>query len=194
MDSAGHANSNRLIMFARLFLLFVTLPLLDLFVLLRVGTALGFWPTVGLVVLTGAIGAALARAQGLRTIGRIQSELAAGRIPAEQLADGAMILLAAALLVTPGFLTDIVGVALLIPPIRRVFRKALERQFKKAVVITQVRINDGEHGAARPDWVGNPPDGAVAQNPREVKYVRNLSADGQSAPGSAGENSNDLAQ
>lgn len=194
MDSAEEANSNRRIMFARLFLLFVAVPLLDLFVLLRVGTVLGFWPTVGLVLLTGAIGAALARAQGLRTIGKIHSELAAGRIPAEQLADGAMILLAAALLVTPGFLTDMVGVALLIPPIRRVFRKALERQFGKAVVMTQVRFNDSGHNAVQADWMSDPADGAAERSPREVKYVRNLSADGQSAPDSSGENSNNLAQ
>lgn len=145
------------------FILFIGLPLADLVLLLRIGGVLGFWPTVGVVILTGFVGATLARWQGLRTLARIQGELASGRMPGDELADGALILLAAALLVTPGFLTDLLGVFLLIPLTRRLFRGALRRYFTRRMVVGHVTIHavrmgegemisqSGAGGAAQPE-------------------------------------------
>lgn len=129
-----------------LFILFVGLPLADLVLLLRIGGVLGFWPTVGVVLATGFAGAGLARWQGLRTMARIQSELASGRMPGDELADGAMILLAAALLVTPGFLTDLLGVFLLIPLTRRLFQGAMRRYFTRRMVVGNVTIRTVQSG------------------------------------------------
>lgn len=102
-----------------LFLLFLTVPLAEIYVLLEVGSILGVLPTVAAVVLTALIGAALVRAQGFSTLMRIRSSLDAGEIPAVAMLEGAFLLVAGALLLTPGFLTDSVGFAFLCPPVRR---------------------------------------------------------------------------
>ncbi|MFH1419683.1 MAG: FxsA family protein [Planctomycetota bacterium] len=122
-------------MLGRLLLVFILVPLLDLVLLLRIGHVLTFWPTLALVVVTGIVGATLARRQGLRTLARIQSELESGRLPTGELADGVLILLAGAVLVTPGFLTDLFGLALLVRPLRHVFRRVLTRHFKSRLVV-----------------------------------------------------------
>jgi UPF0716 protein FxsA len=100
---------------ARLLALFVIVPLVELVLLIRVGQWIGTLPTVLLVVLTGAVGAALARREGLRTLARMQADLHGGRFPVGRLLDGAMILAAGALLLTPGVLTDALGLAMLMP-------------------------------------------------------------------------------
>jgi len=98
-------------LFARLALLFVGLPLLELFILVRMGELVGFLPTVGLVMLTGFAGATLARVEGLRTLWSIQGDLARGRVPGKALFEGLSILVGGALLLTPGILTDLLGFA-----------------------------------------------------------------------------------
>lgn len=167
--------------FRILFLAFIVVPLLDLFVLLKIGGLLGFWPTVGLVLLSGAVGAALARWQGLSTIARIQSELAAGRLPAAELADGAMILVAAALLLTPGFLTDCFGILLLIPPARCLLATILTRYFRTRIVVSHVSFNSAGPNVTT---VGAMPDifEVGAESPGKIKYVKNEAPDGR--PGS----------
>ena len=114
-------------MFARLLVLFVVVPLVEMYILFRIAELISFPATVGLVLATGALGAWLAKWQGISTIRRIQDELAAGRIPGKALVDGAMILVAAALLLTPGILTDVFGFSLLMPPCRAVYRRLLGR-------------------------------------------------------------------
>lgn len=128
---------------SRLFLLFVGVPLLELFILVRVGQWLGFWLTVGLVVLTGFAGAALARLEGLRTVWKIKGELARGRLPASALFDGFAVLVGGVLLLTPGIITDLVGLSFLFPPTRKVIlgriRKGLDRRLKTgAIRVTQL--------------------------------------------------------
>ena len=99
----------------RLALLFVGVPLLELFILIQLGQVVGLWPTIGLVVLTGFAGASLARLDGLRTFWKIQERLAKGQLPGSALFDGLAILLGGALLLTPGILTDISGFSFLLP-------------------------------------------------------------------------------
>lgn len=114
-------------MFPVLALLFVVVPFVELYVLIQIGQAVGALPTVGLVILMGVVGAALARAQGFATLARIQREMAEGKVPAGALLDGVLILAAALLMITPGVLTDVVGILLLVPPVRAVAGRALSR-------------------------------------------------------------------
>ncbi|RJP37020.1 MAG: FxsA family protein [Phycisphaerales bacterium] len=122
-------------MFARLLLLFTVVPLVELMILLRLGEWMGWQSTLGLVLLTGVIGAALARREGFRTLSRIRGELSRGATPAGELVDAAMIFVAAALLVTPGVLTDLAGFLLLIRPCRRGLRAWLGRRFAERIRI-----------------------------------------------------------
>lgn len=120
---------------SRLILLFVTVPLLELALLLQVGQWIGLGPTVALVIATGFAGAALARQQGLRAFLEVQREMATGVLPGRSLLDGLSILVGGALLLTPGVLTDVLGFSLILPLSRRalqgVFRRRLERQIKE---------------------------------------------------------------
>lgn len=119
-------------MFGLLLLLFVTIPMVELFLLFKLHeytqSALA---TIGLILFTGFVGAWLARQQGLGTVAKIKTAMSEGRIPATELMDGGMILFAAALLLTPGILTDAFGFSLLFPPCRLVYRKLLQRYFPK---------------------------------------------------------------
>lgn len=120
---------------ARLGLLFVLVPLLELILLIRIGELVGLWPTLALVVSTGAAGAILARAEGVRVLFQFQQELASGRLPGQALLDGISVLVGGAFLLTPGILTDLMGFALLIPATRRRlqrrFRAGLERRIRE---------------------------------------------------------------
>ena len=105
--------------FPILLLLFLLVPLLEIYLLIVVGGIIGALPTVVLVVLTAVIGAALARHQGLATLQRLQATLARGETPAFEMLEGALLLVGALLLLTPGFFTDVLGFACLLPPTRR---------------------------------------------------------------------------
>ncbi|MBI4510416.1 MAG: FxsA family protein [Deltaproteobacteria bacterium] len=119
----------------KLFLLFTLLPFLELYFLLVIGRQVGFWPTLGLVMATGIMGAVLARAEGLRVLRQWQEALSEGRVPEEGVLSSVLILVGGVLLVTPGVLTDVVGFVLLFPPTRRwacqLARKILERNIRK---------------------------------------------------------------
>ena len=138
-------------MFLRLFLLFTLVPLTELFLLIEIGRRVGPVPTVALVVGTGALGAWLARAQGLATLRRVRQEWGAGRVPAEALLDGLLILLAGAVLLTPGLLTDLLGFSLLVPAGRRLARRALITRFGQRVRTVRVDAapRDGRHPSRR---------------------------------------------
>ncbi|MFP4589183.1 MAG: FxsA family protein [Candidatus Bipolaricaulota bacterium] len=110
-------------MFLRLLLLFTLIPLLELYLLIRVGTLVGVWPTVGLVFFTGVVGAYLARREGLSVLNRIRSKVRTGKTPTDELLQAAVVLVAGALLLTPGLLTDLLGFAGLIPQTRRLIAK-----------------------------------------------------------------------
>jgi UPF0716 protein FxsA len=105
--------------FGWLLLAFTVVPLVELYLLLQVGKFLGVVPTVGLVLVTGALGAALARREGMRVVRGWQAALRSGESPSEGVISGVLILVAGVLMVTPGVLTDVLGVTLLVPPSRR---------------------------------------------------------------------------
>ncbi|MEK7729192.1 MAG: FxsA family protein [candidate division KSB1 bacterium] len=124
----------------KLFLLFIGVPLLELAILVQLGQVFGFWSTLAIIILTGIAGAALARWQGLRVLLRMQAELAAGKIPAAELLEGLLILIAGVMLLTPGFLTDLCGLLLLLPPVRYFVRAWLQVKLLRMLQSGQTRI------------------------------------------------------
>lgn len=108
-----------------LFALFILLPLAELYVIIQVGQEIGVVPTLVLLLIAGFAGAGLARSQGRAVWRRFNEALAQGRVPAREVFDGAMIIFGGALLLSPGFLTDIVGILLLLPPTRALFRRLI---------------------------------------------------------------------
>jgi len=153
----------------RLALFFVVVPLLELVLLIRLGEVIGLWPTLGLVLLTGVTGAAMARLEGLRVFYQFQSEMGSGRLPGQALLDGISVLIGGAFLLTPGILTDLTGFALLFPPsrrwIQRRVRRALERRVRDGT-IQVVTMGPGGFG-----WPGGPgpssPDREPGLDPRK---------------------------
>lgn len=125
-------------MLARLILLFILFPLVDMALLLVIAQHTGPLFTIGLIVVTGVVGAWSARRAGIHCLGRIQSQLAQGQMPADSLVDGLLILIAGALLITPGILTDAVGFALLIPPVRARLKRFFSTYFKSRVFVAGV--------------------------------------------------------
>jgi UPF0716 protein FxsA len=127
-------------MLVRLLLLFIVLPLAELALLVWLGSIMGFWPTMALVVITGVAGAALARAAGVQVVGRIRAEIAAGRMPVDHLLDGLLVLIGGVVLLTPGLLTDIAGITLLIPAGRSVVRRFVQRKIQRLVEQRRIEI------------------------------------------------------
>ena len=130
-----------------LFLLFVTIPIVEIALFIQVGGWLGLWPTLGIVILTAILGTVLVRAQGLAAMGQIKSNLNELRDPTEALAHGAMILASGLLLLTPGFFTDGVGFALLVPPVRLALFKWIRSKIK---VQSFVETGPGPQSAQHP--------------------------------------------
>ena len=113
-----------------LLVIFIIVPLVEIYLLIQVGGVVGALPTVALVVLTAAIGAFMVRAQGLATLYRVQAQLAEGQLPAMAMLEGAILLVAGALLITPGFFTDTLGFLCLVPRLRQqVIRHTIAKVF-----------------------------------------------------------------
>ncbi len=111
----------------KLFLLFTVVPAVELYLLIRIGEVIGGWETVGLVIAMGMLGAWLAKREGLGVLRQIQEELARGIPPADRIVEGLMVLVGAVLLVTPGVITDVVAITLLLPPLRRALAPVVRR-------------------------------------------------------------------
>jgi len=124
----------------RLALFFIVVPVLELFLLIRLGQVVGLWPTLGLVVGTGLLGAHMARAEGLRVLYRFQTELASGRLPGQALLDGIAVLIGGAFLLTPGILTDLTGFALLFPPTRHWIQRWARRRMERGLTDGTIRV------------------------------------------------------
>lgn len=120
-------------MFLKLFLVFAVVPLLELYLLIKIGHFLGAFHTILIVVLTGLVGASLARIQGIRTMIRVRDSLNRGEIPAEALLDALLIFAAGIVLLTPGFITDLAGVCMLVPATRSWFKRWLGIRFREWV-------------------------------------------------------------
>jgi UPF0716 protein FxsA len=154
--------------FLRLLGLFIIVPAVELMLLIEIGRRIGPLPTVALIIFTGALGAALARHQGLGVLRTIQREMAAGQLPAGSLVDGVVLLLAAAVLMTPGVLTDALGFLCLIPATRRVIKAWLWKRLERAVRRGSVRVTmDGGGFRARSQGPASPEVWDVTASPVE---------------------------
>lgn len=127
-------------MFIRLLILFTSIPIVEIYVLLEAGELIGLWPTISLIFLTGIAGAYLARTQGSDTAKKIQVALQKGEMPTEELLDGAMILAGGITLLTPGFVTDLIGFSLLLPVTRILIKEITRKWLKRMVDTGQVHI------------------------------------------------------
>jgi UPF0716 protein FxsA len=112
-----------------LVLLFIAVPIVEIYVIIQVGQAIGALWTIALLVADSILGSMLMRAQGRSAWRRFNEAVAVGRVPAREVVDGALVIFGGALLLTPGFVTDIFGAAFLLPPTRAVIRKLLVRRF-----------------------------------------------------------------
>ena len=126
-----------------LVLLFLVVPLAELYVIIQVGQAVGALNTIGLLIVISVVGAWLAKREGISVWRRFQRQIESGAVPGREIADGVMILFAGALLMSPGFLTDILAIALLLPPVRAVIRGVLMKQAAKRAGIIRVQRFDG---------------------------------------------------
>ena len=118
-------------MLVKLLLLFTVVPVVELALLIQAGDSFGVLPTVGIVLATGLSGAWLARSQGVLALRRLQRELATAAFPAEEIFDGFIILVGGILLLTPGFMTDIIGLAALVPGSRYLIKLFLKREVRR---------------------------------------------------------------
>ncbi|MFT5125264.1 MAG: UPF0716 protein FxsA [Kiritimatiellia bacterium] len=127
-------------------IIFIGMPLAELSFLLKASDAIGLWRTLALCIFTGVLGASLAKWQGAQTLRLIQKDLATGQMPAKRLIDGAMILCAGAVLLTPGFITDAIGFLLLLPMTRPIFREPLKRWLVKKMKSGTINVNVNVNG------------------------------------------------
>ncbi len=127
-------------MFIKLLFLFIFVPIIEIYILIEAGRQIGVLSTVSLVILTGIAGAVLARSQGFQLLSRIQSDLQSGRVPAEEIFDGAMILAGGIVLLTPGFCTDLIGFILLTPVTRKHVKAWLRRWIEKKITRGEIQF------------------------------------------------------
>jgi UPF0716 protein FxsA len=146
-----------------LLLLFIVVPAVELTLLIEIGIRIGTFNTLALIAVTGMVGASLAKWQGLNVLKRLREESAQGILPAESLLDGVFILVAGALLITPGVLTDIFGFLCLVPAFRRVLKRYLWARIKRS--IEQGRMQVTVH---TDDYVTRPPDRQSHDNPNVI--------------------------
>lgn len=125
-------------MFFKLFLIFTTIPLVEIWLLLEIGKRLGVFDTIALVLITGFAGAWLARSQSLQVFRNIRSELQRGVMPSDSLIEGLLLLIAGIVLITPGLLTDCAGIVLLIPPTRKLVLNYIKTRFRRHLNIQNI--------------------------------------------------------
>ncbi|GGA90552.1 membrane protein FxsA [Brucella endophytica] len=148
--------------FSLIALLFLALPFVEIAGFVIVGSHIGVLPTLALVVLSGMLGLFLLRVQGFSLLQRIRTEIAAGRVPDREVVHGAMLVVAAILLIIPGFFTDILGLLLFIPPVRDLVWRYLIRS---RVIVTMSTSGFG-HGPQAP---GEPRDRVIDLTPDDYE-------------------------
>ena len=126
-----------------LLLAFVIVPAVELMLLVEIGRHIGTPSTLLLIAFTGVLGASLARWQGLGILQSMQKDVAAGRVPAESIVDGVLVLLAGAVLMTPGVITDAFGFLCLVPAFRRLLKRGLKKRFESSMSGPGIRVVHG---------------------------------------------------
>jgi len=160
-----------------LVILFIVVPIAELYVLIQIGQAIGILPTIALLILDSVIGAMLMRSQGRAAWRRFNAALAEGRVPGREVLDGAIVIFGGALLLTPGFLSDILGLILLLPPTRALVRRMLVASFGGTLAATAAAGAQNRMGrmftfqtggATRPGSAGGLDDDVVESTARET--------------------------
>ncbi len=145
---------------------FVVLPLVEIIVIIRVGSVIGAWWTVLLLVADSLVGAWLVRREGGRAWRSLQDALRRGAVPGREIADGALILVGGTLMLTPGFVTDVLGIALVLPFTRPFFRGALTRAVTRRLVVGGQAGPGGPGGFGAASRFERGGDGSSAADPR----------------------------
>lgn len=133
-----------------LVLAFIVVPLVELWVIIQVGGVLGFWPTIVVLLVDSILGAVLVRREGSRAWRKFREALAAGRVPGDEIVQGALLLFGGALLLTPGFVTDVVGLALVLP----ITRGPVARVLRLRLVPVPLQVGTGMWNSTRPSTGG----------------------------------------
>ena len=128
-------------MFFKLFLLFTLIPVIELSLLIEIGSYIGILNTVIIVILTALVGAYMVRMEGMGVMYRIQKNMQEGQFPAEEMISGAMILVAGALLLTPGFFTDVIGFLMVVPVTRNYISAMIKKYIEKKMSNDEIHIN-----------------------------------------------------
>jgi UPF0716 protein FxsA len=140
-------------LFLILFIALIGIPLLEIYVVIQVGEAIGVLATLALLILDALAGAALMRSQGRAVWSQARRTLAAGRPPTREILDGALVIAGGALLIAPGFITDLLGALLLVPPTRAIARRLVVRHFMRKTPKGRARMSfTSSPGARRPDY------------------------------------------
>lgn len=168
-------------MLGRLLLLFLITPAVELGLLIQVDRLIGFWSTIGLIILTGIVGSYLARREGLSAWRRLNSRLHAGELPGKELADGVIILVAGALLITPGVLTDFFGFMGLLPPTRALIRKAVMKRLQSKMEDGSIHVQFGVFGG--PPGGGPTPPSSGPEPSSESRSSDQWNGTGRRVPG-----------
>lgn len=127
-------------MFRILLILFIVVPAIELWGIITVGRIIGGWPTVLLIILTGMLGAWLAKKQGIQVIRTLQFQLARGEMPTQTILEGALVLVGSVLLLTPGFLSDIIGLVLLLPYTRMIIAHLLKKWLMHLIATGRITL------------------------------------------------------
>lgn len=139
-------------MFILILLLLILVPIAELYVIIQVGQAIGALPTIGLLILSSLLGTALLRSQGRLAWRRFRTAISAGRAPAREVVDGALILLGGSLLIVPGFISDVFGLLLLLPPTRVAVRTLLLSGARGRMLMAAVSLGGASRARARQDY------------------------------------------
>jgi UPF0716 protein FxsA len=152
-----------------LLLLFIVVPIAELFVIIQVGDAIGVLPTIALLIADSVLGSMLMRSQGRAAWRRFNEAVAEGRIPHREVLDGALVIFGGALLLTPGFLSDILGALLLLPPTRALARTVVARRVLPRLVVSGLGGAGGRGGARRRPSPGADVEGTATEvDPRQL--------------------------
>ncbi len=152
-----------------LLILFIVVPIVEIYFLIKVGSIIGVIPTILIVIGTAVLGTALLRQQGLATLRRYQQSVASGRLPAQEMIEGLALVFGGALLLTPGFVTDAIGFLCLIPFTRQaVIRWLIRRVSIGGFAVMSQREGWGRQGPGAPDEP-SPPGGRTIEGEYKVK-------------------------
>jgi len=154
-----------------LLILFIAIPIAEIATFIQVGDIIGLWFTIAVIILTAIVGSMLVRKQGLEVLSKFKTNVESGDIPLEPAIHGMFLLVAGLLLITPGFLTDIIGFALLVPPLRSILGHMVWEKIKNSsnIHVTPGNMHHPNQGAPQTDHAGPIIEGEVILEHEETK-------------------------